>query len=130
MYSKVRVEGETTRNAEEIVYELPDGTKIPLKDEPLRYSFFSSLFPFPLIYFSFLSFYRVTASLFNPTTLSTEQSPPLLGFADMIVNTIQSVSVDEPSWQPKDLGQSHIGSLPHEILSSINQYVRIILNSF
>ena len=40
MYSKVRVEGETTTSVEEIVYELPDGTKIPLKDEPLRYDCF------------------------------------------------------------------------------------------
>jgi len=64
----------------------------------------------------------VTESLFKPPT-SSSADPPLLGFADLIVNAIQSVSVDEPSWQPKDLSQSHIGSLPQEILSSVNQYV-------
>jgi len=63
----------------------------------------------------------VTESLFKPPTSAS--ADPLLGFTDLIVNTIQSVSVDEPSWQPKDLAQSHIGSLPQEILSSVNQYV-------
>ena len=106
----------------EVTYELPDGSFIKLHDELFMYA--PILFP-PLSPSQFIS-RRATEPLFSPRRikiLPDEGQPigPLMGFTDLLVNTIQAVPLDEPNWHRPS--NSLFDSLPQEIISAVDKYV-------